>query len=562
MKVGYCRKERYRIAAFFIGEKFHAKSISISTNRKSLSGAVDGAKTVPRRFLTRIHVMKRLFLLILILAGAAPAGSFAIVHPNSLFSDHVVLQCDAALPVWGTADPGENITVKFRGQNVSAITGTDGNWSAQLSPVGAGGPFTMTISGSNTVEIGDVYVGEVWVCSGQSNMERQLGPRPPQTLIDNWQQEAATANLPQIHEYFVPEKLSKGVSADAGGHWEPCTPETAPKFSAVSFFFARALYQDIKTPIGLLFTSWGGTTAESWVSEQGLRNHPELADILKAHEDYVAQYPAKLDQYKSQAAALLDKYNSEVAAARAAGAPSPPPFHAPRPPGTPESKAPGRLYNAMIAPLVRYPIRGVIWYQGESNGGRGLQYRSLFPALIDDWRAQWGRDFPFLFVQIAPFRGNDPAIREAQLLTALHTPKTAVIVITDAGDANNIHPSHKRPVGERLALAARALAYGEKIEYSGPLIDSAIAKDGKIVVKFTHAADLNAKNGAATGFLVAGPDGKFVTAAAEISGSTVSVSAPGIPNPRYVRYGWAPVPDGNLYNGAGLPASPFRTDSQ
>ena len=495
---------------------------------------------IPSEGPLNIHIMKQ--LLLIILAGAVPFASFATVHPNSLFSDHIVLQRNAVLPVWGTADPGENITVRFREQSISALTGTDGKWSVQLTPVGAGGPFTMTISGSNTVEIREVYVGELWVCSGQSNMERQLGPRPPQPLIDKWQEEAASANLPQIHEYFVPEKLSKGVSADAAGHWETCTPETAPKFSAVSFFFARALYQDIKVPIGLLFTAWGGTTAESWVSEEALRNRPDLMNILKAHDDYVAQYPAKLDQYKSQTATLLEKYNADLAAAKAAGAPSPMPFKAPRAPDTPEATAPGRLYNAMIAPLIRFPIRGVIWYQGESNGGRGLQYRNLFPALIGDWRARWGRDFPFLYVQIAPYRGADPAIREAQLLTALRVPDTALTVITDAGDATNIHPSHKRPVGERLALAARALAYGEKIEYSGPLIESANPEDGKIVVKFTHAGGLNAKGGAVTGFQIAG--------------------SAGIPNPQYVRYGWAPVPDGNLFNSSGLPASPFRTDSQ
>ena len=296
----------------------------------------------------------------------------------------------------------------------------------------------------------------------------QLGLRNGQPPIDNWEQEAASADLPQIHEYFVPEKLSHGVSEDSSGHWEPCTPQTAPKFSAVSFFFARALYSEIKVPIGLLFTSWGGTTAESWTSSESLQANPGLADIIAAHERYTAAYPATLDQYKKQTAALLDKYKADAAALPAGGS-SPSPFRAPRAPAPPETNAPGRLYNAMVAPLIQFPIRGVIWYQGESNGGRGVQYRTLFPALIGDWRAHWHEgEFPFLFVQIAPYRSGDPAIREAQLLTALHTPNTAMVVTTDVGDAANIHPSHKRPVGERLALAARALAYGEKISTPGP----------------------------------------------------------------------------------------------
>jgi sialate O-acetylesterase len=502
--------------------------------------------------------------LLLALACGLPLPSIAALQPNSLFSDHAVLQRGTLIPVWGTADAGEKVTVQFDGEARSAVTGQGGKWSVTLAPLEAGGPFAMTISGSSsTLEIHDVYVGEVWVCSGQSNMERQLGPRPPQPLIDNWEQEASTADFPQIHEYFVPEKLSKGTSEDSWGHWEPCTPQTAPKFSAVSFFFARALYEDIKVPIGLLFTAWGGTTAESWTSEEALKADAGLADIVTAHERYTAGYPAVLDQYRKQTAALLDKYKANAAAALAAGSPSPAPFHAPRAPVAPETNMPGRLYNAMVAPLIHFPIRGVIWYQGESNGGRGVQYRVLFPALIADWRARWREgDFPFLFVQIAPYRAADPAIREAQLLTALHTPETAMTVTADIGDPANIHPPHKRPVGERLALAARALAYGEKIEYSGPLFASATPAGGKIAVTFTHAGGLTAKGGPAAGFQIAGPDQKFVPAAAEISGSTVLVSSAAVANPQSVRYGWSQVPDGNLFNAAGLPASPFRTDSQ
>ncbi len=498
-------------------------------------------------------------LLLIALACSLPIVSFAGLMPNSLFSDGVVLQRGVPVPVWGTADSGEKVTVRLGGQAVSGVTSQDGKWSVMLAAIEAGGPFTMTMSGSNTVEIHNVYVGEVWVCSGQSNMERQLGLRNPQPPIDNWEQEAASANFPEIHEYFVPEKLSHGVSEDANGHWETCTPQTAPSFSAVSFFFARALWQDIHVPIGLLFTAWGGTTAESWTSDEALKANTGLADIAAAHERYTAAYPALLEQYKEQTAALAAKYKADAAAAQAAGSPSPAPFRAPRAPASPESNAPGRLYNAMIAPLTRFPIRGVIWYQGESNGGRGAQYRELFPALIGDWRARWHEgDFPFLFVQIAPYRAADPAVREAQLLTALHTPNTAMAVLTDVGDATNIHPSHKRPVGERLALAARALAYGEKIEYSGPLIASAYPDGGKIAVTFSHAGGLMAKGGPVTGFQVAGADGKFVPASAEISGSTVLVSSPAIPNPQHVRYGYSQVPEVNLFNAAGLPASPFE----
>jgi sialate O-acetylesterase len=606
-------------------------------------------------------------------------ASRAEVKPNSLFSDHAVLQQGCAVPVWGTAKDGERITVAFGGQKVST-TATDGKWRVRLEPLAAGGPFTMVISGENTVTISDLLVGEVWICSGQSNMERVLGPQEGMKPNANWEREVAAANYPQIRHFTVAKKTAFAPVDSIAGHWVVCSPQTVSDFTAVGYFFGRDLLQAGHGPVGLIHSSWGGTPAEAWTGMQTLRKMPDFALSIAelgnaaaelkagtynylqktavwyaAHDAGSTQTPAwnasdlDVSSWKPQnlpgfweEAGLADfdgvvwfrktfdlpatwaggevelhlgaiddddttwvngvqvgatagwevlrvyrvpatvlKPGRNVIAVRVldtggggglwggkdmnlrlvpggnrepaslsltgrwlrkvsisfADTPRPPVNYADNP-GTP-----GSLYNGMIAPLVPYAIRGVIWYQGEANVGREKQYRTFF------------------FVQIAPYKDMTPLIREAQLLTWQRTPNTAMAVTIDCGDADNIHPPHKQPVGARLALAARALTYGEKLEYSGPVFDSMQIEGDRSVLRFTHlGGGLVAKDGALTGFTVAGADRIFHPANAGIEGDTVIVSAATVPRPVAVRYGWANVPVGNLFNRAGLPASPFRTD--
>lgn len=505
--------------------------------------------------------------------------SQAEVKPNPLFTDGAVLQRGQKIPVWGTARDGEKVTVEIQGQKVSA-TATGGKWSVRLAPLKEGEALTMKISGDNTVTVNDLLVGEVWVCSGQSNMEWTF------SKAHNAKEEGPKANYPQIRMFTVKKTVALKPMDEATGSWTVCSPATVNGFSAVGYFFARDLHQKLGVPVGMLHTSWGGTPAQSWTSLEGFGNQPELQEYVTAakqklanYDADVAAYDAKMKVFQAQTkeweekvkapfdAALL-QWTKDAAKAKQAGQPEPTKpvltTPKPKPPGQPNA-GPNHatsLYNGMVAPLIPYGIRGAIWYQGESNAGKATQYRTLFPAMIADWRKRWDLgDFPFLFVQIAPFKGQPAEIREAQFLSLAAVKNSAMAVTTDVGNANDIHPNQKEPVGQRLALAARALAYGEKIEYSGPLYDSMKASSGKITLRFRHTGGgLVAKDGALKGFTIAGKDQKFVPAQANIEGDTVVVSAAGVSDPAAVRYGWDNVPDVNLYNKEGLPASPFRTD--
>lgn len=499
---------------------------------------------------------RALFILVVI---SCACTAMASVKPNSLFSDHMVLQRGVSVPVWGTAGEGEEVTVQFNGQKVSAKT-KDGKWMVKLNPLKEGGPYAMTISGENIVTLNDILVGEVWVCSGQSNMERQLGPRTGQKPIINWENERDAANYPQIREYHVTRGYSQEPVADAGAKWVICSPATVSDFSAVGYFFARNLHKRLNVPVGVLFTSVGGTPAEHWTSRAILEGNPELAVLIDEYNKRVSEFPAKLEEYKRDEATLLAKFKQDSLEAVKAGKP------APKKPGKPADPAVtgfiSGLYNKMIVPIVPYAIKGFTWYQGESNNGRAKQYQTLLPAMIENWRKDWNNnDLPFLIVQIAPHKNMAPELREAQLLTVKKTPNTALIVTTDCGDSADIHPADKKPVGDRLSLAANAIAYREKLEYSGPMYESVKMKDGKATLTFSHVGrGLRAKGGDLTGFTIAGADKQFVPAQAVISGDKIIVSSPGVIAPLAVRYGWANVPNGNLYNADGLPASPFRTD--
>lgn len=503
----------------------------------------------------------------------------AEVKPNPLFSDGAVLQSGQKIPVWGTARDGEKITVEFQGQKVST-TAAGGKWSVHLDPLTAGGPFTMTLTGDNTLTIKDLLVGEVWLASGQSNMNWALAQLP--TLAE----ETPKAPFPQIRTFKVKSTVSVTPLSDATGSWMICSPDTVKDFSAVGYYFARDLHRQLGVPIGFIHSALGATPGESWTSREGLESQPELkeyADAVKrklaSYDADVAAYPAKLAEHQAKLTEWMEKvgteheenlkaWNEAVTKAKAAGETPPkqprPSSRRPNEPHPPEGPPtdPAVLFNGMIHPLIPYGIKGVIWYQGESNRDKHLLYRKLFPAMITDWRARWNQgDFPFLYVQVAPWGGMTPEIREAQFLTLGKVKNTAMTVTTDVGDKDDIHPRKKEPVGLRLALAARALAYGEKIEYSGPLYESMKSENGKIILQFKHiGGGLMAKDGELKGFTIAGADKKFVPAKAEIQGNTVVVSAEGITDPQAARYAWANVPDVNFYNQEGLPASPFRTD--
>jgi sialate O-acetylesterase len=432
-------------------------------------------------------------------------------RPNSLFRDHAVLQRNVPLRVWGTAANGRRVTVEFAGRQAVAQA-EGGAWSVTLPALPASStPQTLTIaSATRVIRIQDVLVGDVWLAGGQSNMERHLSPNPAQQDLVGWKADVANAKFPQLREYAVPQHFTAAPQADAGGRWEVCSPATAGSFSAVAFYFGRSLLTSIGVPIGIIHSSWGGTPIEAWMSEAELASMGSLPDR------------SGKNQY-----------------------------------------APSGPYDAMIAPLAQFPIRGVIWYQGEANNQHPVEYRGLLAGLIAEWRALWkSPQLPFLFVQLAPYEHTDPRLRESQRLVAESTPKTALVVTTDLGDPHDIHPPNKRPVGERLALAARAIAYGEPIEYSGPRVLRVTVAGPRILVHFDHTGGKLAtgNGGPAAGFMVAGPDGQFYSAEARIEGDQISISSARVPDPRSVRYGWASVPMGNLVNADGLPASPFQAN--
>ncbi|WP_246228279.1 sialate O-acetylesterase [Paraflavitalea devenefica] len=503
-----------------------------------------------------IRNSKSLFLVAFLLVHAIVKAE---VQPNSLFSDHMVLQRDIAVPVWGTASEGEKVTVTFNDQQVSA-TAVNGKWMVKLNPLKAGGPFVMAIAGTNTITINDIQVGEVWLCGGQSNMERHLGLQGGQKPIINWEAEAAAANYPLIRQFYLPRVGGSAEPlASVNANWTVCTPGSVKGFSAVGYFFARDLFNELKVPIGIIHSSWGGTPAEKWTSRETLAGNPALKELVDAYNRSISDYPARLENYKKNEPALLEKWAADTLLARQAGK------SLPRKPSAPVHPVKagdcGGLYNSMIAPLIPYAIKGVCWYQGEANNTRAKQYQTLLPVMINSWRSAWNEgDFPFLIVQIAPYKDMKPEIREAQLLITQQTRNTALIVTTDCGDSSDIHPANKQPVGARLALAARALAYKQRLEYSGPVYASMKKQGDKIVLRFTHGKGLAAKGEVLKGFSIAGADQQFVPATATIKGKKIIVFNDTVKDPVAVRYGWANVPDVNLYNSDALPASPFRTD--
>ncbi len=619
----------------------------------------------------------------------------AKVEIASPFGDHMVLQREAPVPIWGRADVGETVSITFAGQSLQTEADKDGKWSVSLQPLEASfDGRQLRVAGSLTdtdIVFEDVLVGDVWLCGGQSNMERQLGPRPGQKEIIGWQSEAASADYPLIRELYVQQSKALQPQQEVNAFWRVCSPETVVDFTAVGYFFARDLHKAIEVPVGIIHSSWGGTPAEAWTSLEGLSDFPGYVEQAKAQLEFAgnpekgkSDFQAKLAQWfeendpvdpndllKSSASewgsmslpvlwedagypgvdgicwfrksvklpkemkgkdlflelgaiddmdttwvngellgstsgyiaqreyevpASLTKKGEIVILVRAldwgggggiwdAGSPlrisakgdaenvldlsgeweskfTLELGNGPWPPRdvTDSSGAPSVLYNGMIAPLFPYALRGFTFYQGEANAGNPAEYERLLPALIQDWRNKWGgADLPFLFVQIAPYEGMPPEIREAQRLAQKATNNTAMVVTIDVGDATDIHPANKKPVGARLALAARALEYGEALVYSGPEFESWQSKGQEARILFSNTSNgLVAPGGELYGFEMAGEDGVFHVAKARIEGDEVVLTARGVSEAKAIRYGWANVAAGNLFNSEGLPASPFK----
>ncbi len=495
----------------------------------------------------------RLIRCVFIVALLLTLHANAEVSLPKLFSSHMVLQRDMPIHVWGSAAAGEKITVELHGLAASTSTDDVGRWSVYLPSQSAGGPFTLAVRGSNTVQFDDILIGDLWFASGQSNMEMPLAGFPNSADIQDSAKEIAAANYPDIRLLLIERDTAdyplEDVKSATG--WSTCTPETAKNFSAVAYFFARDLQKaqgKQHVPIGLIDSTWGGTPAEAWTS----------LDALGADAALMPVFATRAERMNHESTEM--RLDAADKLAREQGKPLTPgrSWHP-----NPTSWRPAALYNAMVAPFTPLPIRGVIWYQGESNSSYAGLYDRIFPAMIQDWRTQWHQgNFPFLFVQISAFASTPKedwgTLRDAQR-RSLYLAKTGMAVTIDVGDEHNVHPANKQVVGERLSLLARQIVFGENIVASGPLFQLAYPSGGAMHVWFHNADGLKSKGGPLEGFEVAGHDGVFVPATARIEGETVTVTSPSVAQPEYVRYAWPNFPKANLYNGAGLPASTFTS---
>ena len=489
----------------------------------------------------------------------------AEVRLASPFTDHMVLQCDKKVPVWGTADVGEKITVEFAGQKISTTADAGGKWSVKLKPMKASAePRTLVVTGNRqsaieNLKCADVLVGEVWLASGQSNMDFTMSKKVKRFAgVMNEETEIAAANYPLIRMFTGDAQKTFAPTNRIGGEWKICTPENAPAFSAVAYFFARDLQREIKIPVGIITEAFGASTAEAWIDRETLASDAKLKPLLD-------RFDAAAEKFRTNPPPVVAAARSEdVSATNAAPRGR---SRAVRDPVQDQYNA-TVMFNGMIAPVIPFAIRGAIWYQGESivdaNKGGIELYPRVQAALIRDWRKLWSEgDFPFYIVQLAgqEAASNSPLVREAQA-TVRSLKNTDMAVATDIGEAKNVHPKNKQDVGDRLARIALAKTYGRKIECSGPFFESIKVDGNSIRVKFSHADGLMARDGNLKWFTIAGAAGKFVSAAAKIDGNTVVVSSPEISAPVAVRYAWANFPDGgHLYNSAGLPAVQFRSDA-
>jgi sialate O-acetylesterase len=481
-------------------------------------------------------------MLVVMAAGELRAD---VKLPN-IFGDHMVLQQGQKNQVWGLADAGEAVTVTIDKQSHQATAGADGKWQVALDPLAAGGPYTLTVKGKNEIKIDDVLVGEVWICSGQSNMQWSVNASNDPDL------ERLGAKFPRLRMINFPQVGTQEPIWTHDRKWMVCTPETVGNFSAVGYFFGRQLHRTLDVPVGLINNAWGGSACEAWIRRDLLaadEKYKPLIDRWAQMESQAAELSAKTDLNDDQKKQLNGLRGNMGGNAR-----------------------PGNIYNGVLKSHIGYGIRGAIWYQGESNAGRAYQYRDLFPLMIKNWRDEWGQgDFPFYWVQLADFMQEKPEpgdsawaeLREAQTMTMARLPNTGEAVIIDIGEGKDIHPKNKVDVGRRLARWALAKNYGVGIAYHSPQYKSMEKKENKVVLTFDFVDggwrpfDVNEPRG----FAIAGEDKKFVWASAKIlPDGKVEVWSDKVESPASVRYGWADNPVVNMYSQAGLPLTPFRTD--
>ena len=497
---------------------------------------------------------------LLLFAGAIPLQ--AEVRLPHVLGSHMVLQRGRELPVWGWADPGEHVSVQLGdGQAVTAETTEDGRWRVVLPPMDAGGPFAVTIAGTNRIVLEDVLVGEVWVCSGQSNMQWTV-----QSSL-NFAEEKAAAQFPHIRHLTVPRIPASLPVEDRDASWTACSPETVGAFSACAYFFGRELHRELDVPVGVINTSWGGTRIEPWAPPVGFAAVSALADI---HRQVILTHPTS-QAYRDRLTGFLTQTEQWLAKAREAMATevvleAAPAYPAELRPLT-SHQSPTTLYNGMVHPLVPFAMRGAIWYQGESNHGEGKLYTEKMKALVGGWRHVWRQgDFPFLYVQIAPYHyGTEdpyilPAFWEAQA-DALAIPQTGMVVTNDIGNVKDIHPKNKQEVGRRLALLALVGTYGRPdVVASGPVVKSMAIEGDTIRLSFDHVGGgLAAKDDQPLSwFEIIGRETDFEKATATIDGDTLVVSAPNVTEPMAVRFAWHKLAEPNFMNQEGLPGRPFR----
>ena len=457
--------------------------------------------------------------LLMLTAAVACPPAHAEVRLPSLFDDDMVLQRGEAVPIWGWEAPGTEVTVVFRGQRKQATANASGYWKVALDEMQAGGSFTMTVAGQDTVRLSGVLVGEVWIASGQSNMWWPLRD------TERGEEAIATAgDHPQVRLFEVAHRTAQTPQRNVHGVWKESTSATVAEFSAIGYFFARRLQEELGVPVGIVSSNWGGTPVEAWMPRDALAATTEGQLLL-------TYWQGRSDLSKNEAAGL---------------------------------------YNGMIAPLIPYALRGMLWYQGESNVERAWQYRTLFPRMIESWRRTWGQgSFPFYFVQIAPYSGYGTAeaaaeLRAAQLGTLLSVPNTGMAVTMDIGNPQDIHPRNKRDVARRLVRWVRAKTYGhDDVVYSGPIYESMEVEGDTIRIHFDHVGSgLRVQGDSLTHFTIAGEGGPFHEATAAVDGRTVVVHSRTVEEPVAVRYAWSNDAEPNLFNAAGLPASPFRTDQR
>jgi len=505
---------------------------------------------------------KALYLAILFCVPFVYNQAYADVKLSGLFASHMVLQQDTTVKIWGWANPKESISIKadWLKKAIKLTADQEGKWSVALKTLKYDQkPHQILFKGDNEVLINDILFGEVWLCGGQSNMSFPIQGIPKRYLgVVNAKEVLEIANRPLLRFITVDRKVSAVPLQDINGDWLVCTPETAAgDISAVSYFFALQLIEKTGFPVGLIGSNWGGTPAESWMNKSVLENDQDFKPIITRYDETVADWKNISQQYQIDRKNYLT--NDSIAKANGKIRPTAPL----EPTGANSNKSPYKLYNAMIAPLIPFTIKGVIWYQGENNAIRAYQYRKLFPAMMKNWREEWNnQNLPFYFVQISPHRSQNAVIRESQLYAFEHISATGMVVTTDNGDSTDIHPRNKELVGNRLSLWALKNQYGFKnIVASGPIYQSQVISEAQITLNFKYNTGLTANGGPLKEFMIAGADQVFYPAKAEIMGYQIVVSSDKVSKPFAVRFAWSNFPHPNLFNAAGLPASPFRTDS-